>query len=311
MLFPEDMLVAFRLAVAEFERVEALLKSYEKMYRGIGEWDCFPVANELRYAGQHLCRWLLLTEEAPRTKEIETLRNIEMCRAEGHCRQAAHDAHDYLILFYVLHIQWALIQGGGGSLPEISGIRRSFLNTCLELAKLRRTDNNFREARKEMIARLESIFLVVMSGNERESDAVVLIPKRHEKKVENYNESPTVKEIVEMFNKTEDYLKMFELIRGKASSHHIRLLFGAARYLVLDNDTKKFSEACSVTIGDILLRMLIFLMRSTGEDGSVVQNTYEIAFSKGFSYSEIEGDHSLLADVMFYLEKWVTTEAIR
>ena len=84
----QDFADAFRNAVNEFDGLNNRIGKYASTV-AVGEWDFTPVANELRYAGQHLCRWLTDKKEG-----------VELLRAEGHCRKAAHDANDYLILFF-------------------------------------------------------------------------------------------------------------------------------------------------------------------------------------------------------------------
>ena len=53
----------------------------------------FPPVNELRYAGQHLCRALVETDDVARVKHYQD--------ALDHCRRASYDALEILLSYYL------------------------------------------------------------------------------------------------------------------------------------------------------------------------------------------------------------------
>ena len=73
-----------------YNNAEAALKLFEIK---TGEGLIFPAVNELRYAGQHLCRSLDAATSADAVEEME--------RATRHVRRAIYDAYDAGINFYI------------------------------------------------------------------------------------------------------------------------------------------------------------------------------------------------------------------
>jgi len=53
----------------------------------------FPPVNELRYAGQHLCRALVETDDGVKEKHYQDVL--------GHCRRASYDALEILLSYYL------------------------------------------------------------------------------------------------------------------------------------------------------------------------------------------------------------------
>jgi hypothetical protein len=76
-----DVHDAYNLAEQHIKRVEH--------HEGLA----FPPVNELRYAGQHLCRALVETDDGVREQHYR--------EALGHCRRASYDALEILLDYYL------------------------------------------------------------------------------------------------------------------------------------------------------------------------------------------------------------------
>ena len=261
-LFPQ-IVDSFRDAVAEFEHLNIRLEKYVSTV-AIGEWDCTPVANELRYAGHHLCRSLMVMGKE---------KDIELLRAEGHCRKAVHDANDYLILFFGDAIRdairEALSQCEGEYVTEIKKLRGKFLEICSSIAELDRTDKkNFSISRKRLINELEEIFLSVVKDCSSQNSVAAMSSALNEVTVSTqYDGGFSDEDVVKMFNETEKHLKMSELFRGRVNPSHIHGIFKATCCLVIGKDESQcretfLRECCRVHV-TILYHMLYFLAKET------------------------------------------------
>lgn len=269
-LFPKPVIDAFRNAVAEFDGLSVLFDKYTSVY-AVGEWDCTPVVNELRYAGQHLCRSLPLTGEVRSDKQ-----NEELIRAVSHCHRAMYDANDYLILFFGGAIRDAirdaLVQCKSKEVvAEFRKLQSEYFDICSHIASLRRLDRGtFYNSRKRLIEELEQVFLDVMEGRPKRSlcgqsgGALSAL-----KKVDTcYDGGFDNEDIINMFNETEKHLKLFELYRCEMNTSLIRDIFVATCCLVMESDEKQcretFLRECSRVDLKILYQMLYFLSKETG-----------------------------------------------
>ena len=309
-LFPQTVADApiadtFRNAVDEFNHAKTLLAKYN----ATGEWTCMPVANELRYSGQHLCRSLRLMAEEQCEEQ-----SVELLRADGHCRNAVHDSNDYLILFFSGEIRRAIRdvfsriaqcplcrsvpQGGNEYVEEIRKLQWEFLEICRRIAELHRKDPDFHTTRKILIGELEKIYLDVMSifpSNRCDSVSPTVKPILVDTQ---YDGTFDKKSIVEMFNETEKHLKMLELIQGSMDSPFIHRVSEATRRLVMGKDesqcTETFLKECCSVHMEILYRMLCVVAKETGSK-EVPVVWYERVLRDKWAYSDMKDE--ILKDI--------------
>ena len=78
--------------VADFCNAYNLAEQHIKLVEH-HEGLAFPPVNELRYAGQHLCRALVETDDGAKEKHYQD--------ALGHCRRASYDALEILLSYYL------------------------------------------------------------------------------------------------------------------------------------------------------------------------------------------------------------------
>ena len=275
-MIPPEVKKSLRDAVEAYEVCEGILYSvWQKCdYRKCEShkytrWLPWSVANELRYAGQHVCRFLCHNNNAKRDAEIEKIK--------GHCCRADYDAHDYVILCltrYILH-RLSLMEEKVERTRDTRGIytcnvvKREFGAICNALAKNNRKNGNFIECRAENTARLLSLFCIA-SGEERlevspvppsnsevPSKSKLPRPKLSPAVVGPSKRTPT--EIYELFNNTEANLKKYELISGTACVSGINKLFAATCCLIDDNDElQEFTRRCYLAQIHVLLEIVAY-----------------------------------------------------
>jgi len=303
-MFDTDVTEIFQKAIDKFTQVESHLVAYSMEYVGVVEWSCWSVANELRYAGQHLCRSLMPGQD----------KNVEQGLAKNHCRQAIHDANDHLILFFVDRVRDVLeetsVRGNNEDLKKVKKFQKKFWDICCDIAKLRRTDKGFEEKRQAKINDLQEMFLAITVRKNRSDSSDSATPQKWKCALTGFKKDPSVEEIVESYNEAEEYLKRFELMVGRVRPLHIRLIFEAARCFVStpgDIDGEKFSEECGWAQIKILYDTLIFVMKSTGSTvADVVGASYEQSFSDGYDYNKIKKE--LLSDIDYFVAKLVSSQ---
>ena len=303
MMFDTDVTETFQKAIDKFTEIELRLATYSREYVGVGEWGCWSVANELRYAGQHLCRSLMPHQD----------KNGEQQLAQNHCRQAIHDANDHLILFFVDRtrdeLEKTLAKCDGEDLEKAKMFQKKFWDICCEMSKLRRTDEKFEEKRQANIAGLQEVFRVIMARNRRSDSSDCATAKQQKSSLTGFKKNPSDEEIVEWYNEAEEYLKRFELMVGRVRPLHIRLIFKAACCFVSATgsiDRENFSEECGWAQIKILYDTLIFVMRSTGSTVvDAVIASYEKSFSEGYDYQKMKNE--LQSDIAYFIAKLVSS----
>jgi|GEM_PF-6445474 len=220
-----------------------------------------------------------------------------------------HDASDFLILFYREHIGRNLekARSEGEDLSKIQKFQKEFWKICSEIAKNRRTNKGFELARQACIAKLQEMFLTIKepdrcwdhsldSSNPRQ---IYVLP------LKGFDKNPRDIELVECYNKAEEYLKKLELLKGTLNPFFVQRIFDAACCLVPQSgnvDKEKFMQRCGSVQILILLDALFFLMKSTGSTKTEI-DTEKAHYAKlvhgGCDYSTVK--EKLLLRIEYFI----------
>ena len=263
---PKDVIASLRDAMESYKSCGGIL--YESWHRhelpDEERWIPWSIANELRYVGQHICRLLCYEGVEERQTEID--------RAKGHCERAKYDAHDYLILFftrYILNLLKTMEKYAieVGNVYECNHAKKEFIEICRAIATNERKNCDFIACRSENIASMAGLFDALMGHNafrpkaEEEPTHKLLVGRDF---VMSGSHGASEKEMREVFNRAEAYLKKYELVSGEVSILGINRLFEATCCLV-DNDCQTFMERCHLAQVDTLMEIVAYFCDALGE----------------------------------------------
>jgi len=256
-IVPQEITESFNSAMRAYEACERTLNEYWYKYDFPSEkkWSPWPIANELRYVGQHICRFLC-------SKDIKE-KQTEIAKARNHCDRATHDAHDIVILCFSRAILDAIrsFAKQNDSVKFCNSAKKEFSEICNAIAKNNRKKSNFATCRGEHIQRLTQLFRSLMKG---------FPPRMHKSgEKENVHEEfvvtsslskPTHEKVREVFNKAEGYLKKYELVSSEAYIFGIIDLFDVTHYLV-KSDFQSFMKKCHLARVDALMEIASYFSK--------------------------------------------------
>jgi len=260
---PEEVTASLREVTASlykalqaYEACEGILHEYWRDYNvpDSKRWLPWSITNELRYAGQHICRLFCIKDEDKR--------QVEIGKVSGHCERAEYDAHDYVILCFT-RLTLKLLETmeeyaiQDGSIFECHQFKKEFCKVCNAIAGNNRKSSRFTEVRREHTTCLIELFRRLMGKhNSRQTTEGV---SEYELSVVTTSQ-PTPEKLREVFNVAEAYLKKYELVSGEASILGINNLFEATRSLA-DNDCQAFMERCYFAQINVLMEIVAYYFR--------------------------------------------------